>query len=309
MNIRSWLAGGACAAALTLVAASAATASTTAAHHPAARAAVSGMVKGEKVGKGLHLVKNAPLPRATLPRLKNASNSTLSSSNWSGYTDIGLKNVHIRFVSAHLNVPSLNCANSPAGGSGFAEATDWVGLDGLGSVPDGTSQTVEQVGVTGVCNGTTSPPTYEIFWDVYPAAGQFFTGVSPGDALNLSVYYNAGQSQYDLSLTDLNNPSVFLSIPTSCPSGSKCLNSSAEVITQDPGSTTVSPTINLADYGAENFTTANVTSIGGTKGTLSTSKLWTSYPIDMEGASDDIMAEPSALQGGQAFSTTGFNAS
>jgi Peptidase A4 family len=319
MNIRPWLAGGACAAAVTLVAASGAAASTTAVHHAAARTAAArtaggrtaepGPAGGKVIGKGLHQVKNVPLPSTTLPHLKNASSNILQSSNWSGYVDVALKNVHIRFVSAHLNVPSVNCADSTVGTSGFAANSQWVGLDGLGKVPDGDSTTVEQVGVTGYCQTGSTTPTYYVWYDMYPAEGAAFSGVSPGDELNLSVYYNPGQNEYDLGLTDLNNSSVFLSIPSTCPSGSTCLNSSAEVITQDPGSTTGTDTENLADFGGENFTTGNVTSLDGTKGNLSTSKLWTFLGMEMLGASGDLMAGPSPLEGGQAFSTTWSNPS
>ena len=45
-----------------------------------------------------------------------------------------------------------------------------------------------------------------------------------------------------------------------------CRNSSAEVITEDPGNS--APSVNLADYGMVNVTGVGVTSGNGTKGTL-----------------------------------------
>jgi hypothetical protein len=299
MNMRPWLAGGACAAALTLIASSAAVASTTAVHHAAARAVAPGTVRV----KGLHLVKGVSLPRTTLPHVRHVKN-TLYSTNWSGYTAIGLKNVQVRFVSGNFNVPSVNCANSPTGTSGQAAVSHWVGLDGLGSVPDGTSTTVEQVGVTGYCTSGSTTPTYYAWNEMYPNPPTTYAGIGPGDAINVSVYYNSGTKEYDLVLTDLTTDSGF-SQPETCPAGSTCLNSSAEAISEVPESS--AGTVDLADYGAENFTGVDVTSRSGVKGNLSTSKLWTSQELIMVDTSGDLMAEPSALEGGQAFSTTWYS--
>jgi Peptidase A4 family len=233
MNIRPWLATGACAAALALVATSGAAASATAVQHAAARTAAPGTVRV----KGLHEISNVRLPRTTLPRLSRTDN-TLFSSNWSGYTAIAKKNVQVRFISANFNVPSVNCANSPVGTSGLSAVSHWVGLDGLGKVPDGTSSTVEQAGVTGYCTSTTSAPTYYVWYEMYPAAPVTFTGVNPGDALSVSVYLNPSTNVYNLVLTDLTNGGAGFNVDASCASGTKCLNSSAEVISEVPGVST-----------------------------------------------------------------------
>jgi hypothetical protein len=301
MNIRPWLVGGACAAAFTLVAASGAAASTTAVGQAAARAAAPGSVRV----KGLHEVSGVRLPHTTLPRVKHVGN-TLFAGNWAGYTAIAVKNVQIRFASANLNVSSVNCANSPTGTSGLSAVSQWVGLDGLGSVPDGKSTTVEQVGVTGYCTSTTSTPTYFAWYQMYPSAPVEFTGVNPGDAINLSVYFDASTDEYNLVLTDLTSDSG-IDVDEPCPTGSTCLNSSAEVISEVPGAST--GTVNLADYGMQNFTGATVTSRDGVRGNLSASDLWTSQPIVMEDSTPAIMAQPSSLEGGQAFNTEWVSAS
>jgi hypothetical protein len=67
--------------------------------------------------------------------------------------------------------------------------------------------------------------------------------------------------------------------------------------------------VNLADYGMENYTSASVTARDGVKGNLTASNLWTSQSLIMEDSSGVIMAKPSSLQGGQAFSTQWYSAS
>jgi len=297
MNIRPWLATGACAAALALAVGSGTAASATAVQH-AARAAAPGTVRV----KGLHKVSNVQLPHTALPRTRNLHN-TLYSTNWSGYTAIAKKGVQIRFISANFNVPSINCANSPDGTAGAA-VSHWVGLDGLGSVPDGTSGTVEQAGVTAYCTSTTGTPTYYAWYEMYPADPVTYTGISPGDALNVSVYFNPSTHVYNLVLDDLSTNAGFNADAT-CASG--CLNSSAEVISEVPSSS--AGTVTLADYGAENYTGASVTARDGVKGNLSASSLWTSQELVMLDSSGTVMSQPSSLEGGQAFNIQWKNAS
>lgn len=291
MNIRPWLATGACAAALALVATSGAAANATAVQHGTAPVTVH--------VKGLHRVSNVRLPRTALPRVSRVHN-TLYSTNWSGYTAIAKKNVQIRFVSANFNVPSINCASTPVGTAGSA-VSHWVGLDGLVSVPDGVSDTVEQAGVTGYCTSTTSAPAYYVWYEMYPAEPVTFEGVNPGDALNVSVYLNPSTNVYNLVVTDVTDGGAGFSADATCAPGPKCLNSSAEIISEVPSST--AGTVTLADFGMENYTGASVTARDGVRGNLSASNLWTSQPMVMLDGSGSVMAQPSSLEGGQAFST------
>jgi hypothetical protein len=151
---------------------------------------------------------------------------------------------------------------------------------------------------TGVDSGCTSDGAYLYAWyEMFPLLPVTFSGVSPGDAIQVSVYFNG--SGYGLSLTDLTTGG-FIQTTQACPSGSRCRNNSAEAINEDPGQ--AEPVNNLADFGAANFTGATVTSRNGTHGTLNTqSGLWTSTKIIMEDSSNNVMASPSALYGGQAF--------
>jgi hypothetical protein len=280
MTLKYCLAGAAVAAA-TLVAAPAAVASTQ---------AVSDAGPGPTVQvHGMRAAVGARLPGTHLPHL--APQMSVASSNWSGYAVAADSGVRIRFVSANFTIPSLNCANSPLGSSGFAYAGHWAGLDGFNDA------TAEQTGVDAFCDSS-GTPAYYAWYEMYPLAPVAFTGVNPGDAIHVSVFFDG--SAYNLVLTDLTTGG-FINTTQPCPSGSTCRNKSAEVITEDPGGA-VAGGFNLADFGMANYTGASVTSLTGTHGTLAAqSKDWTSTEIVMEGTGGTMMAVPSALEGGQAF--------
>lgn len=229
------------------------------------------------------------LPSTHLPHLAPAASAT--STNWSGYAVTADSGKHIRFVSANFTIPSVNCVNSPIGSSGFAYAAHWVGIDGF------SDKTVEQTGVDAFCDST-GTPGYFAWYEMYPLAPVAFSGVGPGDAVNVSVYFNG--SAYNLVLTDVTTGG-FINVTQHCPTGSKCLNNSAEVITEDPGGA-VAGGYNLADFGMANYTGATVTSTTGKHGTLSAkSKYWKSTAISMIDPAKAKMAVPSALYGGRAF--------
>ena len=235
---------------------------------------------------GLSLAR-VTLPRTHLPHL--TPHAVVTSSNWSGYAAVAKKNVRLRYIAANFTIPSVNCTRSTLGTGGVAYASNWVGLDGF------SSGTVEQTGVDSYCDSTRTPQ-YDAWYEMYPLAPVVFSGVNPGDAISVSVYLNG--SRYNLSLTDLTTGGkVQTSQP--CPNHSTCRDASAEVITEDPGS--AEPVIDLADFGAVNFTAAAVTSANGSKGTLTGNSLWTSSEIVMKDSHGKVMAQPSSLEGGKAF--------
>ena len=283
MTLKYWL-GGAAVAAATLAAAPAAVASTQAVSHAGPGPTVQ--VHGMRAAVG------ARLPGTHLPHL--APQMSVASSNWSGYAVAANSGVRIRFVSANFTIPSLNCANSPLGSSGSAYAAHWTGLDGFNDA------TAEQTGVDAFCDSS-GTPAYYAWYEMYPLAPVAFTGVNPGDAIHVSVYFDG--SAYNLVLTDLTTGG-FINTTQPCPSGSTCRNKSAEVITEDPGGA-VAGGFDLADFGMANYTGARVTSLTGTHGTLAAQpNNWTSTEIVMQDTSGTMMAVPSALEGGQAFNVT-----
>jgi hypothetical protein len=240
----------------------------------------------------MHL-STVQLPRTHLPHPRLV-HSVLLSGNWSGWAVERKAAYQTQYITATFNVPSVNCANSVIGTSGISDDAEWAGLDGL------NSNTVEQDGVDGYCTSTTGAPTYYAWYEMYPLAPVAFTGsVSPGDAIQVIVRYLGG-GVFNLILNDLTQHAGF-NVNQSCPSGSTCLKSSAEVITEDPGGAV--PAVDLPDYGMENFTNAR-TAFGSHSGSLLTSTYWTGgIEIVMEDPSAHVMAQPSTLFGGQAFST------
>ena len=254
---------------------------------PAAQAATP-PPPGTTVVHGLRATPDIHLPSTHLPHLTPAAEAV--SGNWSGYAALAKTGDTFRYAITSFNIPSLNCAKSPPGTSGYAYVAHWVGLDGY------SNDTVEQTGVDAYCAGTTSSPGYYAWYEMYPLDPVAFSGVGPGDAITVSVYYSGGK--YNLVLKDTTTGGEINTTQT-CPAGSTCENTSAEVITEDPGGAV--PAYDLADYGNVNYTNTAVTSGTGLHGTLAASAQWTSAEIAMEDPSSVIMAQPSALEGGAAF--------
>ena len=179
-------------------------------------------------------------PFRTHPMQRGTKFNTVESGNWSGFATYG---DHFRFVSATYTIPSLNCGISPDG----SFDSQWVGLDGY------TSSTVEQVGTFAQCSGGT--PSYFAFYEMFPANSVSFTDVNPGDSITATVFFNG--SQWVLSFVDNTNSSAGFSTTQSCPSGSTCRNSNAEIISEVPNGGP--PSATLADYGIVGFTQIAIT--------------------------------------------------
>jgi hypothetical protein len=242
----------------------------------------------------------ASLPHTHLPThlLTNSANGSATSGNWSGYAAVACPACHLRYAGTQFTIPSVNCAKSTIGTSGYAFAAHWVGLDGF------TSGTVEQTGVDAYCTSTTSPAAYFAWYEMYPLHPVAFAGVSPGDAINASVYFNG--TGYQLNLTDITTGGWFATTQP-CPSGQTCQHTNAEVITEDPGGA-VAGGYDLADFGQANYLNSQVTSLAGIHGNYGPANgYWTPYTITMAtGAS--IMASPGVTEGGTAWPVT-WNAS
>jgi len=244
---------------------------------------------------GFHLVTDARLPRTVLPHLPRSA--TADSQNWSGYAAVAKKNVALRYVTSTFTVPSINCSKVAIGSAGQTYAAEWVGLDGFNST------TVEQTGVDSYCDSSSGTATNQAWYEMYPLDPVVVSGVSPGDKIWVSVYYNTSTSEYQLFLDDETTGST-METNQPCPSGSACDRNSAEVIEEDPGGS-VAGGINLADFGTVNFSASHVTSRSGVRGTLSASSLWTTTEIIMQDSSGETMDTPSALtDSGADFSIT-----
>ena len=228
---------------------------------------------------------------------------TAYSSNWSGYVATGSwSGAQFRYVQATFTVPSLNCAAAPGTTSAPATMGDWVGLDGVG-YNFAASKTVEQDGILGQCVSGTAQ--YAAWWENYPNAPTYTTlTISPGDAVQADVYFNAGrtaaQGQYNYTLTDVTTGQSFNSPWEQC-GASSCANSSAEVITEAPTDGTTGLLLPLADYGMSNFENIAMTDKAGQRAGV-TSTNWKSTDVVMDNSSGTVMSAPGPLFGGQAFS-------
>jgi Peptidase A4 family len=217
---------------------------------------------------------------------------TAVSGNWSGYADVTCGTCKLRYIEANFTTPSINCSNAGMTSNTFY-VSDWVGLDGF------NSETVEQTGTTGVCED--GAPVYFAWYEMYPLLPVVFEFESqPGDNITADVYWDQTPNVYRLTLMDTTEGIGFQSPNLTCPSGSACINSSSEVITEDPGGA-VPAGIYLANYGRVNFTQASVTMRNGVQGNLLTSAppYYSPYAVTMANPlNGDIMSVPSGLVNG-----------
>jgi hypothetical protein len=248
------------------------------------------LVAGQvEVGAPLHLALNVHVPVMGKPRHTVRVNGTWYSTNWSGYVDLPGKT--FQSVAARFTIPKLSsaakaeCEASAAVDSmGEADSSYWVGLDGW------TSPTVEQTGVDQYCvsNGTGLYAWYEM----YPLNPVVYTGVNPGDQIYVSVVYDASSHTYVLHLADLTNGGYIIT-RQALPSGYPVTNTSAEVITEDPGASAAGG-LYLANFGTVGFTGAGVRSSTGYVGGFHSSSVWSGNNKIIENYYAN-MATPSGL--------------
>jgi hypothetical protein len=106
------------------------------------------------------------------------------SSNWAGYAAVPPTGYKMGGVLAGFVVPAINCATSR--GNAPFDAAFWVGIGGK----PGTG--LEQVGVIGRCETSSSLPEYWAFWEMVPqnSFAQNFNDSIPiaaGDHVSLYV--------------------------------------------------------------------------------------------------------------------------
>ncbi len=246
---------------------------------------------------GLHAAVGVPFPRTHLPR---AANDT--TFNWSGYADTADSKQKFNAVSTEFTVPDVNCAESADGPFGSdwqygAWVAEWAGLDGF------NGNTVEQEGVEVGCATPESSPEYFAWYEMYPLDPVTFTGINPGDAIQVqTAQYKDGD--YLLTLADLTNGTGF-TVTEPCPSGSVCDSASAEVITEAPYEDGYLP---LPDYAQTDYdgTWVEANHTAKDKGTLAASKWWAENALTMvsDTTPSDTESGPGTLEGGADFATT-----
>jgi hypothetical protein len=104
--------------------------------------------------------------------------------NWGGYVAVAPAGKKITGVSTSFIVPKVVPKHS-VGSPRPYEVAMWAGLDGS---PYGGYTGVEQAGVWVKAASKTATPTYQLFWEMFPAGPQFIPGsVKPGDQVIVIV--------------------------------------------------------------------------------------------------------------------------
>jgi len=205
----------------------------------------------------------------------DGKNTTVSSTNWSGYAATGAAGAY-KSVSSSWVQPAVSCTSKST------YSSFWVGLDGY------SNSALEQTGTEADCIG--GKATYGAWWEVLPASESAYSvTVKPGDSLTATVTDN-GNGTFTMTLAD---PTENWTKTTTHAGSSGYQDSSAEVIAE---ATEVNGSIaKLSNFGTVTFT--NSTAGGTALGSLSPNE------IVMEGTSGDVKAQPAAISGG-TFSDT-----
>jgi hypothetical protein len=240
----------------------------------------------------------APFVQGVSPASSQQSYFFLDGGNWAGY-EINSSSTTFINVQANFSVPSVNCTKTATG-----YASQAAGLGG----GINNSSGLESDGVTAAC--VSGAASYKAWWETYPDPQTDTFSVHPGDAITADVAYDgtAGthEGQYHFTLTDQTTGKSF-SKWKSC-AATTCLNTSAEVVSVAPSDSSNgagSSILPLADYGAANFVGASVTEQNGqTAGFLISSSAIANQITQVSATTNDILATPSTLYGGEAFSNT-----
>ena len=204
-----------------------------------------------------------------------AAVTNVTSANWAGYSATGAAG-SFTSVSSSWAQPAVTC------GAAGTFSSFWVGLDG-----DGTP-TVEQTGTEADCSQGAA--SYQGWYEIFPNAPVFFPDpVRPGDAMSATVVSD-GDGTFTLTLGDATQGWT----QTTQQAEAAAQLGSAEVIAEAPSNGSVLP---LADFGTVSFNGATVDNAPiGDSANLS--------ELIMESAAGTVLATPSALADGSAFSVT-----
>ncbi|HVV18935.1 MAG TPA: G1 family glutamic endopeptidase [Pseudonocardiaceae bacterium] len=120
-----------------------------------------------------------------LPHLHGGGKND-QSTNWAGYAVDGATHAFTT-VESTFTLPKVTCSSE-------GDTSFWVGMDG------DTSDTVEQIGASGDCSGSTA--YYYAWWEMYPAGVHELSNTAKaGDVFDAKVTYR-GSGKYTLYLND-----------------------------------------------------------------------------------------------------------
>lgn len=209
------------------------------------------------------------------PRIKNQYGD---STNWAGYAVTGTDG-SVTNVKGSWTVPAVDCTSTPS-----SYSASWIGIDGY------SSSTVEQIGTSSNCRGTT--PEYYAWYEFYPKFAYYAPiTVTAGDVMSAEVNYK-GKGQFVATITNTETGQTF-SKTGKVPQAKR---SSAEWIIEAPWSGGVLP---LANFGTADFgpSYATVNGVSGNIGSFGSTE-----SITMVSYSGVIKAQPSTLSGEGNFS-------
>jgi hypothetical protein len=242
--------------------------------------------------------------------------ATLHDPTWAGYYSVTAKNTPPLWASVDFTVPRVSCSKSH--GSAPYAGSMWVGIGGIvnkGIDPGGQSL-LEQTGIDVICanNKSTTKPSYNAFWEVFPnltTKGYKGSKVKAGDHIMAQVTSPAASEspssgEWDFMIIDYTSDHTWTAsyrIPHSKLPKDNYTGSTAEVTTEWTQGTVNGKRVGFVDLGQVNYTYADY-------GTADSSllsilhneiEMWTGkhkmvYPTTLH-------ASPGSDAGNDAFST------
>jgi Peptidase A4 family len=213
--------------------------------------------------------RSAPLTFAARDRVAGTADV---SSNWAGYAALApdeTSAASFTDVTGTWVQPKVTCVSGRNDASAF-----WVGLGG----DTDASQALEQLGTGAECNGSSTVPKYDAWWEIVPAAAVTIPlKIMPGDRVNAAVLIK-GQT-VTMSLKDLTRGTRYAKTITE----TQALDvSSAEWIAEAPSACSSGGrcrAVPLTKFGTVTFTNAAAID-NAHPGTIS-DPTWTATPIEL----------------------------
>ncbi|MFY9660201.1 MAG: G1 family glutamic endopeptidase [Terriglobales bacterium] len=158
---------------------------------------------------------------------------SVESANWSGYAVTGSDFTN---ATGSWTVSAVNCTKTPDTYSAF-----WVGIDGY------SSDTVEQTGTIGWCNGKKAE--YYAWYEFYPAGSVEISSVPvvPGDQISAEISFS--DKEFTTTITNVTTGKTYSKTETV----SGATRSSAEWIAEAPCCTSKGYFLPLSDFGTGSF--------------------------------------------------------
>jgi hypothetical protein len=273
----------------------------------------SGVSVGSPIGESIGITACSLTWTVTVPC--QPPSSAASSRSWAGYVAPSIPDCKFTKVTGQWVQPAITCPKTEHDPIGVVF---WVGLDGY---PQDTNKTVEQTGVTEVCqqNDKTGrwEPAYDAWYEMFPCPpiytektptkdcpksygkdGYKFNQLHPmpGDTITATVTFKSGDlDPYELELTVSGKGAAQQSATASqpCPADNTCSRTSADWIAERlPNG--AGGFYGLADFGAWRLT-GGYASTAVSPGLQAVARL-DPLPVEMN-PSGTILAHPCDLSG------------